>query len=397
MKFKALTKKLAAEFSDPVHKKLEFIRELMFSKCAHVGSKGENISTNNELCSEILDKMPDMSGLKVMVWFNPEFFFKIRTKYPTAKITLVTGSGQVAMAGFLDQFGTNVTVIQVDPFDMTQINQRVKDMKFNIIIGNPPYQSAAKTGTQPLWPLFVHKSFNMLTNSGILCMITPNKWCGHTANVIKGDIRLYSDCFLGKLAYANIQECSRHFSVGSYADSFSYFIVNNAGVKYSTIQTLTKEFSVNSLYPYLPLKNLDPITFDILNKIKTEKTYSFKQVSTGFANTGSNAIIISMAQRLHYSKLQIYIDNDKNKKATSKSTISRNTYPESSQENIDSIFRSKLYNFLHHIYWNNDNFSTTFYNSLPYLDPNIRWTDDSIARHFSLTTSEIEYINSAVE
>ena len=48
--------------------------------------------------------------------------------------------------------------------------------------------------------------------------------------------------------------------------------------------------------------------------------------------------------------------------------------------------------FYVYFYWNNDNFATTFYNSLPFLDPNVLWSNESIFQHFNLTQEEIDYI-----
>lgn len=82
----------------------------------------------------------------------------------------------------------------VDPFDTYKLNiytgsfleegfdYHMKNVwgikKFDIIIGNPPYQEQ-KPGfkkTQPIWNLFVKKSINILTNGGYLNMIHPSGW-----------------------------------------------------------------------------------------------------------------------------------------------------------------------------------------------------------------------------
>jgi hypothetical protein len=271
-------------------------------------------------------------------------------------------------------------------------------MKFDVVIGNPPYQSNKGTGTQPLWSLFVNAAYNILSDNGTMAFIIPNKWCGHTTNVIKGNIHLYSDIFNGKLTYCNIQKCSEYFpNVGSYENSFSYFVLDNKGSSSFKVETPNNIYTVNKdQFKYLPLRDFTSEAANILAKIKTSSSYEFKQVSVNFKNKNNKSIVISMAQRLHYDKLNIYYDKNTTYNATSKSTVSRKLFDNSSQDKIDGIFRSKLFRYIHWLYWNGDNFGTTFYNSLPYLDANNLWSDNDIYTHFKLTQEEISHIETII-
>ena len=50
-------------------------------------------------------------------------------------------------------------------------------MKFDAIVGNPPYQK--KVGpkkTEPIWQLFVEQSIKSLTSDGYLCLVHPSGW-----------------------------------------------------------------------------------------------------------------------------------------------------------------------------------------------------------------------------
>jgi len=272
-------------------------------------------------------------------------------------------------------------------------------MKFDVIVGNPPYQSEKGTGTQPLWPLFVYSASKTIQADGCFAMVTPNKWCGHTTNVIKGGIHLYSSVFKGKLIECNIQECSKYFpKVGGYENCFSYFIVSNVGSQTFSATTLENTVVVDKdQFDFLPLTNLSTLTASILKKLTTGKSFEFKQVSTGFSNQDNGSIVISIAQRMHYEKLNIYYDKNTSFTATSKSTVSNKKFKSSSQEKVDAVFRSSLYKFVHKIYWNNDNFGTSFYNSLPYVDLNILWTDLDLYNHFNLTPEEIAHVESSIK
>ena len=52
-------------------------------------------------------------------------------------------------------------------------------MKFDVIVGNPPYQTkseASVTKTQPIWPKFVKKSIDMCEDDGYVCLVHPSGW-----------------------------------------------------------------------------------------------------------------------------------------------------------------------------------------------------------------------------
>lgn len=56
------------------------------------------------------------------------------------------------------------------------------NMKFDVIVGNPPYQSEkgnnrlGSRGDTSLWPKFVHKSLALLKPNGYMCMLHPTSW-----------------------------------------------------------------------------------------------------------------------------------------------------------------------------------------------------------------------------
>lgn len=129
-----------------------------------------------------------------------------------------------------------------------------KDMKFDVILGNPPYQETSKTGgVQPkahnLWSKFIVESLNNnLSTGGVVSFVTPTSWGSPSNDVFK----LFKK---NNLVLINT-EISNHFDVGS---TFSYWIVKNEAYIGNT--------NVNGVN--FDLNNFDYIQSDI-NSISTK-------------------------------------------------------------------------------------------------------------------------------
>lgn len=109
------------------------------------------------------------------------------------------------------------------------------NMKFNVVIGNPPYQDGDREDqANKLWPLFVKKALDLVENDGHIAMITPNSWMQPTADIGKGtgknSLSIFNDIFKkNNLILANIDSDyigEKYFKgVGS---TFSYYIFQKA-------------------------------------------------------------------------------------------------------------------------------------------------------------------------
>ena len=50
-------------------------------------------------------------------------------------------------------------------------------MKFDVVVGNPPYQAPGKENKAKLWPQFVEMAFDeLVAPDGYVSLITPKLW-----------------------------------------------------------------------------------------------------------------------------------------------------------------------------------------------------------------------------
>jgi site-specific DNA-methyltransferase (adenine-specific) len=50
-------------------------------------------------------------------------------------------------------------------------------MKFDVIVGNPPYQiKVGDSNTEPIWNKFVEKAFQLVNVGGYVSLIHPSGW-----------------------------------------------------------------------------------------------------------------------------------------------------------------------------------------------------------------------------
>lgn len=119
-----------------------------------------------------------------------------------------------------------------------QVVEDLEDMKFDIIVGNPPYQSTDTNGDRKskstnLWSRFTHMSFDLVEDNGIIALVTPSSWASSTVDINQGKIKLFKDVFVKNNPISiNTQNVASHFpGVGS---TFSYFVIQKGDNKGST-------------------------------------------------------------------------------------------------------------------------------------------------------------------
>ena len=303
------------------------------------------------------------------------------------------------------------------------------NMKFDVIIGNPPYQDGnANDQGHKLWPIFVKDGFNLLKEGGVLSMVHPTGWMNVDSadtGTGKSAFRIYKDIFqknqVGHICINDTRLKGFFKGVGS---TFSYYTVYN---KPATESTLIESEGGKTFELFLPNQKRLPSTvtdnsISIFNKFESKLREKFprfygqstlrdikktedSEYSTKLYHTpakGGTYVYSKTACRISEPyKVAISLSGKYVPKVLEGGvspmclTIGCNTKEEAN--NTFSIINSKLYRyFVESNKFSGFNPSTTISN-LPYLDTSIEWTDQMIYDHFNITGPEIEEIDRSLK
>ena len=176
------------------------------------------------------------------------------------------------------------------------------DMKFDVIVGNPPYQSPNK-GDSSLWARFVLKSCQMLQPDGWNAMVIPCGWMSPTNDIRQGRQSILRDVFANQnTTLINVNPHLGPTYFPGVGQRFSYYVTQNcspAGV--TKIQTGTQDLDVNlQTLPMLPLQ-LNALSMSILAKISNSPTkWDFLRVN----KCDYSQVVFDNATKTHkYSRL----------------------------------------------------------------------------------------------
>ena len=250
-----------------------------------VGKKDkQNIFTPPKLISKILTKIEFNSNSKILVWYNVEFliYLSIEIGISPKNIYIYTNTKDKLI---LEKQGYNV--VYHDKIDFDKISDDLKKMKFDVVLGNPPYQE--KVGpkkTESLWNKFFHISIDLLKQDGYLSLIHPSGWRN-----VGGKYKNVQDKIKSKnlqfLSINNVEDGQKLFNVTT---PFDWYVLQNK--KYEGMTTI--KFQDGSISE-TDISNLDFIPNDNFEIVKSlisdekESTvdvmYSRSDYGTDKANT----------------------------------------------------------------------------------------------------------------
>jgi hypothetical protein len=151
--------------------------------------------------------------------------------------------------------------------------------KFDIIMGNPPFQEVSKNGVSKgggnnLYTKFIYYADKNLNKNGYLLFINPPTYFSPGRSNNKNDMNLRKDVFDNYCHhYINLEECAKHFKVGS---KFIYYVIQKNSNKNDNIEVVCKynnivyksklnqDLLIRDYLPYL----LTNECLEILDKVK---------------------------------------------------------------------------------------------------------------------------------
>jgi site-specific DNA-methyltransferase (adenine-specific) len=313
--------------------------------------------------------------------------------------------------------------------------------KFDVIVGNPPYQDTEeetgerKQKSHNLYSKFIVKGYELLNNDGYLCIVCPASWMtpfGNTSGKSSKESfkRLFRE---NRLLYLNLNDI-QGFDVGS---TFTAFVMqknidNNSVTKVRgrfKKHAYTSNVKISSKHIWLPsilteealsilekTSFADVVKFDVYNdnyfhpvvvnsskgkKILRDKPSDdckYEQFHTNVKSKWANIPHPNQSEyKVLFTKSGYFRPQlDTGFKGTTEAAFWIPVNSELQGKNVVKILNNKLYLFIVNVSkWSGFNMPEVV-QSLPFVDPNINWTDNDLYKHFGLTDNEVALIEQFV-
>jgi hypothetical protein len=150
------------------------------------------------------------------------------------------------------------------------------NMKFDVVVGNPPYQSGNASKGNKLWPKFILKSYELTKEHGITALITPTGWASGGTN-IPGGKGVIKDVFKNAQVHIiNVNDITKKY-FSNISIEIGYFILEKTKTtKETKIVLVDGEAYVDFQKVDFISPRLNTIDIEITKKIFDSKFEKFE-------------------------------------------------------------------------------------------------------------------------
>jgi len=447
------------KFLDPVSKTGVFLREIVKRLDAGLES---SIPNRIERIDHILTyqvygiAITDLTGLlsrrSVYCSKAANGKYSLTTKFNNAEGNILTGSvkhtwesGRCIYCGASQQEYERDDQLETHGYQFIHTNkpEEIFKMKFDVIVGNPPYQlsdGGAKASAAPIYQKFVAQAKKL--NPRFLSMIIPSRWFSGGKGLDEFRNEMLTDTRIRKIVdFPDSTEC---FPGVDLSGGVCYFLWDRDAKGDCEVTSIVEGKASTMSRPLLG-KGMDIFiryndAVPILNKVfeKKEKSFSsqisaskafglrtyakgkskpFQDSVTLYGSTGVTHVSREEVLGNHdwIDKYKVYLSAAYGERiaksywVTGKpfigepKTCCSETYvvvgPYSSKteaENVMSYIRTRFFRFLVLLKKNTQHATQKVYSFVPIQDFNESWTDEKLYKKYKLTIEEISFIESMV-
>ena len=330
----------------------------------------------------------------------------------------------------------------------TKNPEDIFNMKFDVIISNPPYQldtEGAGRQAKPIYNLFVEKAMKL--NPRYMTMIIPSRWFAGGMGLDSFREKMKTDTHIRKIVdYTNAKDC---FPSNSVSGGVCYFLWDrdtSGDCEFTNIMNGEQTTETRSLNEFPVLVRYNH-AIDILHKIQAAKEKKLTEITSGLMPFGLSTSYRGQKDKddihpyaLHASNGITYVSKNEFSKGNEligkyKVLVSKTSAEHAGEpgkdgkfriipssmkvigpndlcthsyfvigsfadpkqaENVLSYMKTKFVRFLMLLSMSGFGLSKQVINFVPLQDFNKSWTDDELNKKYGLTEEEIAFIDSMI-